>query len=362
MSLHGVTTDPSLQDANLVAALSHDHIDRYTAPEKVLMMKRFSPEDRWIIVDGTYPDQIRERFVLLSGKYRDWVVDRLEGEDVRAAEIELRDRVVDYVLQTYPQYFFREGDTVLCRLTGLMIDVGPGGADPLVAIGLLATEDMVMMLPAEKLEGDLQAYRLKTGVLMFPNDWSLRSHFEDRASREPVLQKHAEASLKKARLGKTVREIHTSRVPHYTRYNADATDRAFNNLPPGEFFWRRNWAPLPAAQLSMHADMPLPDKLELDPDVWQMRGVLRSEQQSFIKLPQSGAIVFGIKTYMWPLAEVAGHPKAFAALVCANENLSPEMFSYRAKALTSFRQWLARAQEKLGPVKPSAQAKQQVKR
>jgi hypothetical protein len=87
----------------------------------------------------------------------------------------------------------------------------------------------------------------------------------------------------------------------------------------------------------------LPERLPaFVPEHWAQYGHVRSEHETFTKLPQTGAIVFTIKTYLWKLSELVQDAQALEALIVADDNLAPTMFDYRADSLPSFRQFLAR--------------------
>jgi hypothetical protein len=133
MAIKGVHQGKILEDPALAWTLQSDHMERYRAVPNMVMINQWQNDLRWIIIDATYPAQISRRYELLLTRYH-MVLDRLQDENVYAAENELRDTVVNYVLHTYPDYFKRDGDFILSPLTGLAIDLGPNGADPLVAI------------------------------------------------------------------------------------------------------------------------------------------------------------------------------------------------------------------------------------
>lgn len=343
MPISGVYLDKVSKDVGLAKALRTDDMERFRAVPKTVMINQWQEDLNWIIIDSTYPAQIDRRYALLSEKL-DMVIDRVPGENVRTAEIELRDAVVEYVLAIYPDYFQRNDNLVLSRLTGLAIDVGPDGADPLVAIALLASEDMLLLLPEARGANGQVTYSLKAGALLFPNDWALRSHFKQpEPSNQDAIQEWREArqrSLKAARLGKTPYEIHDRRVAHYMEHFAARVDMFFARMEPGLRTWRRNWSMKMSNELFLHSDAAPVVLPEPTPQNWAEYGYLRAEHQTFSKLPTSGAVVFSIKTYLWKLSELVKNPVALDALIVANDNLAPAMFDYRATVLPTFRQFL----------------------
>lgn len=176
MNIHGIDTEKISRDEALASTLTRDHMERYRAVPRTVMINQWQEDRDWLIIDNTYPQQIARRLELLQQRQA-MLIDRLPEDSVRDAEQELRDVVVDYLLQRYPAYFRREGDQVLSLLTGLAIDVGAQGADPLVAVALLASEDVLILMPQQQGPDGDSAYMLKAGALLFPNDWALRSHF-----------------------------------------------------------------------------------------------------------------------------------------------------------------------------------------
>jgi hypothetical protein len=346
MSIHGIYShQPAVID--LAKTLRADDMERFSAVPKTVMINQWPDGLDWLIVDRSYPAQIARRHELLLTR-REMVIDRMPGDAVRAAEIELRDMVADYLPQTYPQYFQRDGNLILSPLTGLAIDVGPDGADPLVALALLASEDLLLLLPEARGPKHETVYVLQSGALLFPNDWSLRSHFHQSqpngADRAALQQWRAaqQASLKAARLGKSPNEIHEGHVSHYMQHFASRVDLFFDRMEPGMRTWRRNWGMRMTDELFLHSDLPPAPLPALTPDNWAEHGHLRSEHETFTKLPKTGAVVFSIKTYLWKLSELVKNRVALQALIAADDALAPTMFEYRADSLPTFREFLQR--------------------
>lgn len=341
MTLHGVYPDWLATSATLAESLRADDMVRFRAVPRTVMINAWPEDLEWLLVDRTYPEQILYRYQLLRSR-PEHVVDRLAGEAVRQAELELRDDVAAYLLQTYPAYFQRDGDLILSPLTGLAIDVGPRGADPMTAVALLASEDMLLLLPAPREGG--AAYVLQSGALLFPNGWSLRSRFDDAVPPGDLEAWHEKRrrSERAARLGKTPYEIHDGHVRHYIEQFAGRVDRFFTQMQPGMRTWRRNWGMKPDGELFLHPDVIQEPPAAFSADDWGEHGYLRSEHETFAKLPRSGAVVFGIKTYLWKLSELVGNPMALEALLAASDNLAPAMVEYRAESLPAFREFLER--------------------
>lgn len=290
---------------------------------KTIMGQVAQADEPWLRFDANYPAQMRHRFCTLAIRQK-YAIDRIKSSEVFAAQVELRDMVVNHVLTQHPDFFERRGKRIINHLTGVGVDLKI--AQPMVAISQLTNADMLLMLPSESDGKGGHVYRLMSGALLQPNYWSLRSRWSQQA---PVSQQDSERA---ARLGKSVEEIHRGAVPHFEAHFIDSVNRLFNTLPPGRMFWRRNWGLPLTDQLFLHPDANLPELPELTPQSLYTHGHVRSEHETFVRLPQTRAIVFGIQTYVWPVRDMLESPRVFNALATAIDNTSPEMRAYGDRA------------------------------
>ena len=330
---HGIQLDAVPVDAEQVLALPDDHMQRLLPPPQTVLMNAYPAGDTsWLRIDSTYPEQMRQRLALLATR-RTWVVDRLDSEAVLLAETELRDRVVQWLTTEHPRAFTRQGDHVSCHLTGVVVDVGPQGAQPMVAVAALATEDFLLMLPAEADAQGRVGYRLMSGALLFPNGWSLRSCFDrpDPGLQEEPLhaqwERDRQLSRDRARLGRSTREIHHGAVPQYEAHLATSVDRAFHAMRPERVVWRRNWGPHLSPRLFRHADA-LDVVPPMTPERLLDHGFIRSEHQTLVKLQRTAAIAFGLKSYLWPMRDMLADPQVRSALEVAAQRTWPETREY----------------------------------
>lgn len=327
--MNGIYPNAVSVDEVLVKGLNSSHMLNLLPVPKTIMATVLPPEEPWLRVDSTYPSQMRERFAVLAA-HKSKVIDSLEDHpNTFMAEVELRDTVVGYLTTNYPGYFKQRGHIISSPLTGVEVDLHR--AEPLMAVAALSKEDHLILLPCEKDGKGQDVYRLQAGALLFPNDWSLRSHF---AEPEPIGDKYAwqlrkDGSAKAARLGRTVAEIHKGIVPHYDEHFVDKVNLMFNTMRPGKAVWRRNWGISLNSALFQHPDIEQPSLEPLNPVNMVEDGVLRSEHEGFVKLPKSGAIIFSISTYTWPVKEMLAEPTVFNALSTARANMPETMLAYR---------------------------------
>jgi hypothetical protein len=66
----------------------------------------------------------------------------------------------------------------------------------------------------------------------------------------------------------------------------------------------------------------------MTPERLQENGFIRSEHQTLVKLPQSTAIAFGLKTYLWPMRDMLADLQVRSALKVAAESTWPETRDY----------------------------------
>jgi hypothetical protein len=141
-------------------------------------------------------------------------------------------------------------------------------------------------------------YRLSAGVLCFPNRWKL-----------------------KEKLGGSVLAVHGP-VPDYAAQLTANVDRFLAKLRPMRPYIRGNWG------LASVPDLFLPEPVPpVDPKT-DANMYLRREDQSFLKLPETGAVIFAIRTTVQPWAEA---PEGLRVDILKTiEGLSPTWLAYKS--------------------------------
>lgn len=210
----------------------------------------------WIIVDDAFAAQMAEREKLLAHK-RDAVVAmepaaRPAAQELLAQVLQALDARSDYTV-TDDHVLRPDGVTVLLDR-----------ADPMGTLGQLVQQDFCL------LEKRGQEHVLTAAVLCFPASWTLSEKF-----REPLIRIHVP-------------------VDSYDDLMARRVQRLFDGIREGRPLWRFNalWYEDPAL---FHP------RREADPRNTHDAGrafYLRTERQSLLRLPATGAVVFGIHTSM----------------------------------------------------------------
>lgn len=244
--------------------------------------------------------------------------------------------MIDYLPHRYPTIFKTSGQTVHNLVTGSSYPLSTANLTPekmLQLLGMNVEEDFYFMCPDE--EGE---YRLRGYIACFPGGF-----------------------LSPARLGESVREIHRP-VPGYEQRLGRSVDRYFSRLQPGQFIGRMNvsfstisafsfirhvYRPLGAAPLTLYLTFAQWSLQVNSVDLFRVGGnnyypdkgeaigeekfhphfdqcFLRVEHQTLTALPRSKAIMFCVRSYMTPLAQIRAEgdgPKLAEAIESMPEKL-----------------------------------------
>lgn len=168
-------------------------------------------------------------------------------------------------------------------------------ADPMSVAGAVAAEDWLIM---ERREG-WEEHALTAGSLCFPAHWRLEE-----------------------KIGKAMLRIHLP-VPSYAGDLSRRVQRFFDGVQAGRPLWRANWHFAGGPQII--TPMSENDKTGLYqerlPDV-EVAAWLRVERQTVLRLPRTGAVVFGVRTLM---SDVDGFsPEQWRGLHATLSAMSPE--------------------------------------
>jgi len=267
------------------------------------------PEAEWFEIDSRYAEETAERRRLLAAA-RDDVFAALATSDRARAETLVV--VLKALTEHHPSWFDRDEKQVRNHLTGETWKVS--AIDPLELAGRLVQEDLCI----------IQDGVFTAAVLCFPSRWRL-------------LEK----------LGKPLAAVHGS-VPLYADRLAGPVDRLFRHMKTGHIVSRRNWALVDDPALFQ------PEgkwRLDPNPDITMdnagQRVFLRVERQTLRRLPATGALLFGIRVHVYPLATVIDGPERAAQLAAAVRALPEDIQRY--KSLLPLRDavlgWLEKVQE-----------------
>jgi hypothetical protein len=189
----------------------------------------------------------------------------------------------------------------LARQWGTLPDAVPG-ADAgdfqrLLDLGKQWEADFVLLRPDAQ-----KRFCLVGGCVCFPSAWRLTD-----------------------KVGLPLEAIHAP-VPNLNPTLGTFIHQFLSRLRPGLAALRSNWGLSRSPVLNQHLDQDIPrlvPPLTLA-DVW-----LRSENQALVALPQSGAILFGIRLEIHSLTAIKAHPAAARGLARALRTMPPAMVEYK---------------------------------
>ncbi len=225
--------------------------------------------DIWLEVDDAFAAQLAEKAWLMATR-RDDVLVMTEAARLAADELL---RCVLAHLSRKPGYAVC--DDRVTRPDGVQVPLDLDA--PLLTLGHLVQEDFCL------LQKQGEEHVLTAGLLAFPGSWTLAE-----------------------KIGRPLTAIHRPVKP-YDDQMARRVQRLFDMIRPGQPLFRMN--------ALLYGDPTLyQPKSEHDtrPRIGE-RHFLRAEKQSLLRLPETGAVVFSIHTWVVPASTLS--PQERAALV-----------------------------------------------
>ena len=246
-----------------------DELDLHAGPPEAAMGTRALDEARWVLVDDDWAAQREESRRLLADR-RDEVL--APGADDAAAE--LGARIDRWLAAHHP---------------ALVDDFHASETDPLVAAAMRVAEDLCLLTPSD------DGWALAAGAVCFPSYWRLTE-----------------------KVGRPLLDVHEP-VPGYAGKLAGRVDAFLGRLRPGQGVWRRNWSIHDDPALYAPAHGPT-----IGPDRW-----LRTEYQTLVRLEQTGAVVFTIRTQQVPLDALGARPDRCRDLAAALRGWTDAQRAYK---------------------------------
>ncbi|KAH7364131.1 hypothetical protein BKA65DRAFT_130158 [Rhexocercosporidium sp. MPI-PUGE-AT-0058] len=230
-----------------------------------------------IEMDRNYLDRVTLRKQIMQ-EHHDIAIQA--KPEVKPAIDELYRWLVNaYLPIRYPTMFSITPLGLLNHVTSKPVPLEPS-SDPAKTFEILGEnldEDILILLPSA--DGD--GYTLKGYVTCFPAGFNT-----------------------KEKLGMKLRDIHTP-VPGYKQKLELSMDRFFDRLEVGKVVKRANWSINTEEKLFAASGLHFYEGHEVvDEEVDINTTFLRCERQLLHRLPNTKALVFNFKTYLYPLREI----------------------------------------------------------
>lgn len=256
-------------------------------PEVLLMGLSPLGSRLWIETDDDLP-QYHAHKLRQRERYQDRVYRALPSS--LAAQQELSALLLDHLLTSHSDLYSKEGNNLRCYPGQLLCPLE--AQEPLWNCSLWVADDLVIMQERE------EEYLLTAASLASPSDWRLEEKF-----------------------GLPLRAIHDP-IPYFHRELTPAIDRFFKHLRPEHPVVRFNWSLQAHSNLSQRPEQE--GAIEPDTELFY-----RTERQSLMRLPQTGAIAFTIRVYLHPLRSLEHTAGALAALFAAIDATHPALAHYK---------------------------------
>ncbi|KAF5098502.1 hypothetical protein D0Z00_002024 [Geotrichum galactomycetum] len=276
-------------------------------------IKNITDED-WLLIENTYLKSTNERQEIVEDDYKSkkTLISHPDGAE---GVYEFYDIAIDYMMQRYPMYFYEKPNEPgyvynAIRNESIFKTSSQYNGNRMLLIKTLSRhleEDFLIMKKSDKND----EYYLRGGAFVFPSG----------------LDPSAKANL-------SLKDIHGP-VPYYKEKIEKSMDKFFQRLKIGKFVMRINWTCQAHTQryaVGMnHAynNVEKPEVLKAENLDFENGVFLRNERQCLMRLPKSKAIVFTIRTYLTPIAQVKREGETGLDLASAIENLPPATRIYK---------------------------------
>ncbi len=265
-------------------------------PHRMQMgLMALKPQD-WIEIDDTLAATLVAKRRLLAERHGE-VFAALPGTEAAGAEV--LDLLAAHLPKRFPTQYPRMNTTIAIAATGDLVGIGTPGVHPLETAARLVPEDLCLMRRTES------GYALAAACVCFPSRWRLAD-----------------------KIGRSLAAIHGP-VPGYAETLGRPVERFFDKITVERPVWRLNWTIHDAPELFQTAGTKRPPPADFAREVF-----LRVERQTLRRLPQSGDVLFTIRTYITPVGEVAKNADTARRLAGAIESLPEALRDYRS--LTQF--------------------------
>ena len=183
-------------------------------------------------------------------------------------------------------------------------------------ISAVIPEDVLILTQPNNIRPDPD-WILTAASLCFPSHWRLSE-----------------------KMGQSITAIHAP-VPRFTDTLARPVNRFFTTMQPSHLSQRLNWSVQTDDRLFAPARVSFSNKPRSAED-WGEVIHIRIERQCFYKLPESGAVIFTIRTSLASLNRFRQQPEFIHAVMKQADKLSPAFRTYKniSEAERGLRVWI----------------------
>jgi hypothetical protein len=265
-------------------------------PDRMHVGARALDLTKWIEINSDYEIDLAQKQDLLSMKHDEVFLSIPLGD---AGSREVLELLSEHLPRVFPERWPNE------------VSVDPS-LHPLEAASLLVQEDLCLM---SQVGND---WILSAASLCFPSRWDVRE-----------------------KIGKNLLGIHGP-VPHYAETIGAATQNIFDKLSIERPVWRVNWTVMDSGELHQPTAVRSPDAMEITSANIEEALYFRRERQTLRKFPDSGDILFTIRTYSDTFAQVVKQFPDFRQHIGTTiAGSTPQLVDYKgwANILNELQSW-----------------------
>ena len=251
----------------------------------------------WIEADEYFYDELKEKKQLLISNYPEVFASRPGSLSAQAEVLAL---VLKHMEKYCPGVLTIEQDEVILPKLKWNFRISDFEEWPLDLCGRFVQEDLCLMAPGP------DGYTLEAASLCFPARWRLMD-----------------------KMGLPMSGIHKP-VPDYSEKLSRPVDSFFNRIDVDRPVWRVNWSLTtdptmfqPVRQKHSASELPITSKNAGD------QVYMRCERQTLRRLPNTGWILFTIKTYLDKVSKLHKHPKEVQNLSSLLRSAPTSLLSYK---------------------------------
>ena len=251
----------------------------------------------WIEADEYFYDELKEKKQLLISNYPEVFASRPGS---LPAQTEVLALVLKHMEKYCPGVLTIEQDEVVLPKLRWKFRISDFEESPLDLCGRLVQEDLCLMAPGP------DGYTLEAASLCFPARWRLMD-----------------------KMGLPMSGIHKP-VPDYSEKLSRPVDSFFNRIDVDRPVWRVNWSLTtdptmfqPVRQKHSASEPSITSKNAGD------KVYMRCERQTLRRLPDTGWILFTIKTYLDKVSKLQKYPKEAQNLSSLLRSAPTTLLSYK---------------------------------
>ncbi|KAJ5711294.1 hypothetical protein N7488_005450 [Penicillium malachiteum] len=281
---------------------------RYGPNYFVTMGLRSMKWDEWIELDNHYLKYHADKAKRIEERGEKCYGTAPEAMD---AAVELLEELCNYLPERYPNMFQKTPTGITNTVTHETFNITqrPLPEDPMAIAARLVQDDLAIMI--ERPDGE---YYLLAGAILLAGFWRLSDKF-----------------------GMSLEDIHTSGdVPQFREKLQRGMKNFFRRLRPEEPVLRNNYFIQVDDQLAWSPSIGSEDSEEVSWNTAEKNRAIehhffRSERQSLRRLPQSGGVVFTIRTYFESITEIVKEAYVPGRLASAVRSWGDDVSRYKGK-------------------------------